>query len=78
MAYLYFDDNSPESTDYDSNYIYFDVNDPESINKALRQVRAYLYHQKMDCSAKKKLSKTLTTLSQILSLAMNRIESRKI
>ena len=33
MAYVYLDDNGPESEDYDSNYFYFDESNAAALNQ---------------------------------------------
>jgi hypothetical protein len=40
MAYIFIDDKSPESHDYESNYIFFNEDDLDSLEQALTRVKS--------------------------------------
>jgi len=54
MAYIYFDENSPESSEYISNYEYFDEKEPGAIARMMR--RCLKVEQRRRCGHNKRSS----------------------
>lgn len=47
MAYIYFDENSPESAEYNSNYEYFDETKPGAVARMMRRLLEHEHYKKV-------------------------------